>query len=349
MAALRKPHCVRHHHAGRIFFLVALTLASCSTKEPVRLAGEAQGTYYSIIYYDQQQRNLQPQIDSMLRAFDQEASLWVEGSLLRRLNANLTDTLSPMMCDMIAQSLAFGDYTNGAFNICIGPLVQRWGFSFRERQPLDSLCIDSLLHNMQCGISIGQHDGQPTLVKGCPETELDLNAIAQGYSSDLVGQYLQQQGIDNYLVDIGGEVVAHGKKPSGKPWVVGIERPAADKEALQQVQTAIALNNASVVTSGNYRKYYEEDGVRYSHTIDPTTGRPVRHSLLSVSVVEKNATIADAMATAYMVMGLDRAKQFIEEHRGQSGTEAVYFIYDDGGTLHTYATPAFEQLIDRGY
>jgi thiamine biosynthesis lipoprotein len=156
---------------------------------------------------------------------------------------------------------------------------------------------------------------------------------------------LEHYGITNYLIDVGGEVIARGSKPNGSPWCVGIERPAADSVSSPVVETAIALRNAAVVTSGSYRKYYERNGIRYSHTIDPATGRPVQHSLLSVSVVDSLCWRADAMATAYMVMGLDRARQFIADHPGEPGTAEVFFIYDSCGTLCNYATPSFEQII----
>ena len=185
------------------------------------------------------------------------------------------------------------------------------------------------------------------LSKQNPATELDFNAIAQGYAVDLLAAMFDSIGIGNYLIDLGGEVIARGTKAGLRPWRVGIERPSADSLSAPVVQTAIALCDASVVTSGSYRKYYERDGMRYSHTIDPSTGRPVGHTLLSVSVVEGSAWLADAMATAYMVMGLDSAKAFIAAHPDGPGTDAVMFIYDDLGTLRTYTTHGFDKLIQQ--
>lgn len=306
----------------------------------MQLMGEAQGTYYTILYHDSQHRNLQPQVDSLLDAFDQSASLWVDSSLLRRLNAGETDSLDDVLLYLLSRSMEISEYTEGAFDPRVGRLVQAWGFSFRQRSEPDSATLATLLRAARGAIGWqGLH-----YHRQYGDTELDFNAIAQGYASDLVGQLLQSYGIEDYLVDIGGEVVAHGQKGSNTPWRVGIERPATDSLSTPEVQTAIQLHNASVVTSGSYRKYYERDGIRYSHTIDPATGRPVEHTLLSVSVVESEAWLADAMATAYMVMGLERAKAFIAQHPDGPGTKAVYFIYDDGGTLRTYATPEFEKL-----
>ena len=353
MNTYSKNKSVWHPCAGR--FLVALlalaALSSChptvsqDPTAPVTLNGQAQGTYYSVIYYDTLQRDLQPQIDSLLNAFDRSASLWVDSSLLRRLNANLTDSLDDILHFLLSRSLYINRYTDGAFDCRIGRLVQAWGFSFRQREELAPGTLDSLLRAARATVTIDTVDGTFHLRKEDPATELDFNAIAQGYASDLVGQYLAQQGITSYIVNIGGEVVAHGTKPDGSPWRVGIERPAENRYSEPVVEARVALRDQSVVTSGSYRKYYEKNGTKYSHTIDPATGRPVTHSLLSVSVVESDSWLADAMATAYMVMGLEKGKAFLAAHPDGPGTRAVLFLYDSCGTLASYATPAFEQLI----
>ena len=338
-----KDKSVRHPRAGRFLVTlsaVALLLGACHRQEPVRLAGEAQGTYYSIQYFDPEQRNLQPQIDSLLQAFDRSASLWVDSSLLRRINAGQTDTLDDILSFLLQNSLRIMDYTDSAFDIRVGRLVQTWGFSFKQRSEPDSTTLAALLRAAHS--PVGYANGR--FFRHNPDTELDFNAIAQGYASDLVARLLDGYGIDSYLVDIGGEVISHGLKPDGKPWRVGIERPAEDRYSEPVVQTAITLTDASVVTSGSYRKYYEKGGVRYSHTIDPATGRPVQHSLLSVSVVEDQCWLADAMCTAYMVMGLDSARRFIAAHPDGPGTAAVYFIYDSCGTLKEYGTKEFMNL-----
>ena len=338
-----KDKSVRHPRAGRFLVTlsaVAILLGACHRQEPVRLAGEAQGTYYSILYFDPEQRNLQPQIDSLLQAFDRSASLWVDSSLLRRINDGQTDTLDDILSFLLQNSLRIMDYTDSAFDIRVGRLVQTWGFSFKQRSEPDSTTLAALLRAAHS--PVGYANGR--FFRHNPDTELDFNAIAQGYASDLVARLLDGYGIDSYLVDIGGEVISHGLKPDGKPWRVGIERPAEDRYSEPVVQTAITLTDASVVTSGSYRKYYEKGGVRYSHTIDPATGRPVQHSLLSVSVVEDQCWLADAMCTAYMVMGLDSARRFIAAHPDGPGTAAVYFIYDSCGTLKEYGTKEFMNL-----
>ena len=331
---------VRHRRAGRFFLCLAALLTASCTQESIKLSGEAQGTYYSIIYYDRQGRDLQPQVDSLLDAFDLTASLWVDSSLLRRLNAGTTDSVNSLFADLLSLSQSMSEYTGGAFDTRIGRIVQAWGFSFRQQEEPDSSELAAMLDAARAGVSVS--NGR--LVKENPATELDFNAIAQGYSVDLLAAMFDSLGIGRYLIDVGGEVIARGTKADGSAWRVGVERPAADSVSAPIVQSVVALRDASLVTSGSYRKYYERDGIRYSHTIDPATGRPVQHSLLSVSVVDSTAWRADAMATAYMVMGLDRGRQFIAAHPQGPGTAAVLFIYDSCGTLCTYATPGFDKI-----
>ena len=333
---------VRCSSIGR--FLIALllvtNLTSCHREKTIVLSGEAQGTYYNVQYYDPQGRNLQQGIDSIFSDFDQTASLWVDNSLLRRINRNETDSINSLFATLLQKSIDINHYTDGAFDCRIGRLVQLWGFSFKQREEPDSIRIAQLLQAAHADINI--EPGR--IIKQDTATELDFNAIAQGYTSDMIGAYLESMGITNYLINVGGEVLAHGTKADGKPWSVGVERPAENQFSAPEVQTAVRLDNLALVTSGNYRKFYEKDGVKYSHTIDPSTGYPVGHSLLSVSVVDSCAWRADAMATAYMVMGLDSALSFIHQHRGGPGTGAVFFIYDNHGEMQTYATPEFERI-----
>ena len=346
---------VPHTTAGRFFnkaaqWLIPLAavvlMASCHrTDAPIRLQGETQGTYYNIAYYDNQHRNLQQQIDSLLNDFDLTASLWKENSIIRKANRHKDTETNAVFDSLLRLSLEMEEYTHGAFNCKIGTLVNLYGFGFKNRDDVTDDQIDSLLnliHHSECSTSFSGGNTRILLPEG---VELDFNAIAQGYAVDLLAQMFDRKGIHSYLIDIGGEVIAKGTKPDGTPWTVGIEKPAQNKYSSQEIETAIALRDQSVVTSGNYRKYYEKDGVRYSHTIDPATGRPVNHSLLSVSVISHETWYADAMATAFMVMGLDKSLQFIADHPENSDIQAVFFIYDDHGTYKTHATPAFQSMI----
>lgn len=333
-----------------ILICTVLLLAGCNS-QPTRISfrGEAQGTYYSISYYDESGRDFQHQVDSLLDQFDLTASLWVDSSLIRRVNSNRDTIVNYLFADLLKKSIDIQNYTQGSFNCCVGPLVNLYGFGFKNRADVTQEQVDSILMHIQSPqFSLNADpEGQWSIVHKDPLVEFDFNAIAQGYAVDLIAHMFDSLGLTSYIVDVGGEVIAKGKKPNGESWSVGIERPAIDKYSQQEVELVIRLDDKSVVTSGNYRKYYEKEGVRYSHTIDPFTGRPVSHSLLSVSVVSRQSWKADAMATAFMVMGKDRALEFIHAHPDDPDIQAVFFIYDQAGQYRTYATPEFQKLIKK--
>ena len=326
-------------------------LCAChNPQQPIKIQGETQGTYYSIVYFDSQQRNIQPCIDSVLALVDTTVSLWNDKSNIRLINSGSDSVITPLFRDILLKSQSIRHYTDGAFDCRIGSLVNLYGFGFKERANIRPGQIDTLMsyltaHPYQLdSTSTSNGKTQYILHKNAP-IEFDFNAIAQGYSVDMLAHLFDSLNIHNYLIDVGGEVIAHGSKPDGSPWTVGIERPSENKYSTPEVETAITLHNQSVVTSGNYRKYYEQNGIRYSHTIDPSTGYPVNHSLLSVSVVSAHSWYADAMATAFMVMGLEKALQFIDTHPDNPDIQAAFFIYDDLGQYRTHATPAFQTMI----
>ena len=225
----------------------------------------------------------------------------------------------------------------------MGSLVRAWGFGFDATKHVDDKIIDSILQFT--GYQKIRIENR-RLVKDDIRTTVDFNAIAQGYSVDLLGSFLKEQGIMNYLVDIGGEVKARGNKPDGTDWKVGIEKPTKNKNDQRNLTAVITLRDKSIATSGNYRKFYEENGVRYSHTINPKTGHPVQHSLLSVSVMAESTAIADAYATAFMVMGLEDAKTYISE---DSSLEAFFIYADEQGNYQTYASEGFKSYITEEY
>ncbi len=317
----------RPHFLLGCFFLVELILwVGCNPSglsEKVHFEGQAQGTYYAVTYYDQEHRNFQPSVDSLLKAFDQTASLWVDTSLINRVNNNDDVIVNDDFLELFRMSQEVSALTDGDFDVTIGPLVRAWGFGPENRPVIGPGTVDSLLplvNFRQIQIRNGR------VIKAFPGIKIDFNAVAQGYSVDLVAHFLESKGIEDYLVDIGGEVYAHGAKPGEKPWMVGIEKPSKDQSSTRELEAELQVTNRAVATSGNYRKYYEKDGVRYSHTIDPHTGYPVKHSLLGVTVVADRCGYADAYATAFMVMGLDSTMKFLE--RDTTGLEA-YFIYSD--------------------
>ena len=328
---------------GSLFLAAILFLVSCSPKKelkPVHLRGEAQGTYYNMVYYDSLQRNLHRQVDSILKAFDRSVSLWVPNSVLSRVNRNDTTVkLDQNFIGNFKYSVQVSKATHGAFDMTVGPLVEVWGFGFESREKVGKHIVDSLLPLVGYQ-KIKIINGR--VVKADPRMQIDFNGIAQGYSDDVVGAFFDSLGIHNYLIDIGGEVKAKGTKPDGSYWRVGIEKPAADSVSPRVLKAVIALHNLSVATSGSYRKYYEENGIRYSHTIDPKTGYPVQHSLLSVSVLAKNTALADAYATAFMVMGYKKSRAFVEQH---PGLEAFFIWSAKDKSFKSYATPGFKKII----
>ncbi len=277
------------------------------------------------------------------------ASLWKEGSLIRKINNNEDSIVNALFADLLTKSNEIQQYTEGAFDCTVGQLVNRWGFGAEARQKIIDSDIDSLRQFTGIPLTVTLDSlGRYVVHKPRPETQIDFNAIAQGYSVDIVCQHLKRHGIHNFLIDIGGEVYASGHKANNVPWIVGIERPASNKYSEREVETAVAISNKALVTSGNYRKYYERNGEKYSHTIDPATGYPVTHTLLSVTVVDTATWRADALATAFMVMGKEKALEFAQTHKEDNGTKALFFIYNDNGKYKTFATPAFEQMISDG-
>ena len=322
------------------FCLVGLVLMASCVRSPQRrvLEGLVQGSYYAVTYYDGQGRNFQSEIDSIFHAVDLSVNLWVDSSVISKVNRNEETALDSIFIDnfRIAQEAAW--LSDGAFDPTISPLVAAWGFSYKHGDSITPALVDSLRALVDYR-KIRIEDGK--VVKDDPAMQLDFNAIAQGYTSDRVASLLDAKGVDSYIVDIGGEVFARGTKPGGKPWVVGIEKPAADWDADRVVQQRVALQDKGIVTSGSYRKYVERDGKRYSHCIDPGTGYPVEHNLLSATVIAENATWADALASICMVMGMERSLPIIE---GMDGVEAYYIFVNNNNELETFATKGFKLL-----
>lgn len=306
----------------------------------MRFSGEIQGTTYNITYYAGDSINLQPAIDSMLHRFDSTASTYKPNSIISRMNNNDPSVRADNMFITIFQkSMEVSEKTKGAFDITVGPLVYAWGFGLSKRLKMNQHIVDSLLP------LVGYHKVKlenGKLVKPDPRIRIDFNAIAQGYSTDVVASFLDSKGIQSYLIDIGGEVLARRTKPDGEKWTVAIEMPTKHEDDQATIQAVLSLQDMAISTSGNYRKYYEENGKRYSHEIDPSTGYPVSHTTLSASVLAKDCMTADAYATAFMVMGVDKGKEFLKKNPQLE----VYFIYSaPDGSMKTYYTKGFEKFI----
>ena len=319
---------------------VLLFLASCSSQpKKIILQGEAQGSYYAITYFDEQERNFQHEIDSIFHAVDMSVNLWVGNSVISKVNRNEEVMLDSIFIDnfRIAQEAAC--LSDGYFDPTISPIVAAWGFSYRKGDSITPQLIDSLKQLVDYR-KVRIENG--IVIKENPAMTLDFNAIAQGYTSDLIAAFLDSQDIKNYLVDTGGEIMARGEKPNGQPWIVGIEKPAENWDSEQAVHTRIALRDKGLVTSGSTRKYVERDGKRYSHCIDPKTGYPVEHQLLSATVLAENSVWADALASICMVMGMEQSLPLIES---MDGVEAYYIYVNEKNELEAFSTEGFKSLI----
>lgn len=322
-----------------------LIFSSCTLspdENRIHFTGQAQGTYYSIIYYAEDTIVGRHEIDSLLRAFDQVASIYQPNSIISRINRNeISEVTDPWFIEIFDLAMRISEETGGAFDITVGPLVNAWGFGFKNKLDMDQQKVDSLLKFVGYrGIRLENN----TIVKDHPNTQIDFNAIAKGYSIDVIGDFFQQRGIKNFLVDIGGEILARGAKTGNQPWVVGIEQPSEETTSERVLKAMVNVNDIAMATSGNYRRFYEIDGVKYAHTIDPKTGFPVIHSLLSATVFADSVGKADAYATAFMVMGLERSREFLSSNERLEG----FLIYaDENGEIKTFATGGVEKMINR--
>ena len=312
-------------------------LASCG-RQPKKmvLQGLAQGSYYAVTYYDEQERNFQHEIDSIFHAVDMSVNLWVDSSVISKVNRNEEVVLDDIFIDNfnIAQEVA--KLSDGYFDPTISPIVAAWGFSYKHGDSITPQLIDSLKQLVDYR-KVRIENGK--VIKENPYIQLDFNAIAQGYTSDMIASFLESRDVKDFLVDTGGEIMARGGKPNGQPWIVGIEKPADNWDSEQVVQTRIALRDKGLVTSGSTRKYVERNGKRYSHCIDPKTGYPVEHQLLSATVLAENSVWADALASICMVMGLEKSLEIIN---ALDGVEAYYIFANEKNELETYATEGFK-------
>ncbi len=321
--------------------MIGLVMLAACGRQPQRivLQGLAQGSYYAVTYFDEENRNFQPEIDSIFHAVDMSVNLWVDSSIISKVNRNEDVTLDSIFIDNFNIAQEAARLSDGYFDPTISPIVAAWGFSYKSGDSITPQLIDSLKQLVNYR-KICIENGK--VIKENPNMKLDFNAIAQGYTSDLIAAFLESRGIKNYLVDTGGEIMARGSKPNGQPWIVGIEKPAENWDSEQVVQTRIALRDKGLVTSGSTRKYVERNGRRYSHCIDPKTGYPVEHNVLSATVLAENSVWADALASICMVMGMEKSLPLIES---MDGVEAYYIFVNEQNELETFATEGFRELL----
>jgi len=329
---------------GLLSLGIVLLFGSCAKFQT--LNGFTQGTTYHIIYREtghpsEQEIVDREQIDSILSGFDKSLSEYIPNSILSRINRNDTTVqVDRYFTDVFNKSREVFDATNGAFDITVAPLVNAWGFGPKPEEFADSASIDSLLQYVGMDKVTLKNN---RVVKSDLNVTIDVNAIAQGYSVDVIANYLISNGFRNYLVEIGGEVRTGGTKKRFHPWKVGVDKPYENPlisgEALQVI---LKLNNVSLATSGNYRKFYEKNGIKYGHSINPVTGYPVMDKLLSASIVAPDCMTADAYATACMIMGLEKSRDFVEANKDLE----AYFIYSGpSGEFKTWYSSGFKKYI----
>jgi thiamine biosynthesis lipoprotein len=299
-------------------------------------AGLIFGTTYNITY--QNDEDLHKEVLAKLKEVDGALSMFNEKSTITKINNNEDVTPSEMFTDVFQLAQKISQETNGSFDITVAPLVNIWGFGFKKGEEPSKHAIDSL--KALIGYQKVSYDGK-RVVKKDPRITLDCSAIAKGYGADVVARLLDEKGIKNYLVEIGGEVVTRGISEKRVPWKIGVTKPTEDPTETGDLQTVLNVTDKAMATSGNYRNFYYKGGKKYAHTIDPKTGYPVQHNILSATVLCDECARADAFATAFMVMGLERAKKVLEKNPDLM----VYFIYDKNGQNDVWFSPSLKDKI----
>lgn len=327
------------------FVLTLTLLTGCDSKpETVQLGGATMGTRWNVTVAPPlngvDAAQLRAQIEQQLAEINQAMSTYIDTSELSQLNRAPVGewiAVSPELHEVLLTAMEVGWLTGGAFDVTVGPLVDLWGFgpAGRVTEPPSDEALAAAME--QVGIQHVELNLAKPLVRRDRPVRIDLSGVAKGYGVDKIAELLQQQGLTNFLVEIGGELRLSGASPRGDNWRIAVERP----DALPgQAQLPISLTDAAIATSGDYRNYFEQDGQRYSHTIDPSTGRPITHALASVTVIADNAAYADALATALEVLGAERALQLAE----QLGLAVYVIVRKDDGFVSHHST-AFEPYL----
>lgn len=297
------------------------------------------GTVYHITYqYDE---NLEKEIRAELMKVDQSLSPFNESSIISQINRNESDVkTNEMFLSVVQLAQQISKETEGAFDITVAPLVNMWGFGFKKAQTPSKETVDSILAITgyeKISITNGK------VIKQDPRIMLDCSAIAKGYGCDVVAHFLKKRDIKNFMVEIGGEIVTSGMNSRKEPWHIGVTKPTEDSLNIgNELQTVLNITDKAMATSGNYRNFYYKDGKKYAHTIDPKTGYPVQHNILSATVLANNCATADAYATSFMVLGLEKAQKVLEHHPELM----AYFIYtDENDEYAIWYSPALKDKI----
>ena len=297
------------------------------------------GTTFHVTYqYDE---DLEAEVVDKLKEVDAALSMFNEQSIISKINNNQAVEPDKMFLDVFQLAQQVSKDTHGAFDITVAPLVNLWGFGFKHAQEPTKHAIDSLRQFV--GYQKVSYDGK-TIQKQDPRIMLDCSAIAKGYGTDVVARLMDEKGVKNYLVEIGGEVVTRGISEKRVPWKIGVTKPTDDSLHIgNELQTVLNVTDKAMATSGNYRNFYYKGGRKYAHTINPKTGRPVQHNILSATVLCNQCAKADAYATAFMVMGLDKAREVLERNPDLM----VYFIYDDKWQNKVWYSPSMKDKIEQ--
>jgi thiamine biosynthesis lipoprotein len=323
-----------------LILVIIFTLSSCknSTSKYFFNKGMVFGTYYSIKYESPNGEDIQEEINRELNRYTQIFSHYEKESTISKINNNEDVKPEPEFITCFKRAMEISEITNGAFDITAGPLISAWGFGPENKKKMTPEIVDALKQLIGYSKIRLEND---RIIKEYPEMTINMSAIAKGFACDLIGEFLAKKGCENYLVDIGGEVVTKGKNEKGKIWSIGIREPSEDP-LKNDLKAALKLPDRAMATSGNYLNFYEENGKKYAHTIDPISGYPVQHSLLSATVLANDCMTADAFATAFMVLGKDLG---IEIARQVPGLE-IYFIYaDNNGENQVYMSEGFEEFL----
>ena len=302
--------------------------------------GQIFGTFYHITY--QNDSSIQTDILAELQKVDNALSMFNKESIISHINRGENVETNEMFESVFNLAEKISDNTDGAFDITVAPLVNAWGFGFKTGNPPTKQTVDSLRAIVGYKkVKLVNH----RITKSDARVMLDCSAIAKGYGCDVVARLLEKRGIKNYMVEIGGEVVTHGISEKRLPWKIGVTKPSDDSlNVNNELQTVLNVKDRAMATSGNYRNFYYRGGKKYAHTIDPATGYPVQHSILSATVLAKHCAEADAYATAFMVMGMEKAKTVLEKHPELM----AYLIYsDDKGNLQVWYSPSMEDKIQK--
>ncbi len=328
----------------RILFLLFLIVGSIyiirqqNTMPYQHNTGQIFGTTYHITY--QSDKDLHREILQRLQLVDQTFSTFNDESIISKINRNEPVKLNQMFIEVFDLAKTVSKDTHGAFDITVAPLVNVWGFGFKSGTPPTKAVIDSLRH--MTGYEKVKLIGSKVR-KQDPRIMLDCSAIAKGYGSDVVAQYLRSRDVENFMIEIGGEIVVQGNSDKRLPWKIGVTKPTDDSTQVNnELQTVLNVSNTAMATSGNYRRFYYKNGKKYAHTIDPKTGYPVQHNILSATVLANTCAKADAYATSFMVLGLEKTQQVLQHHPDLM----VYLIYADGqGKNKVWYSPSLKKAI----